>query len=759
MKFAIIFLLMISTCAYSQKVIINGQVKNSETSAPLPYVNIQINNTNYGTISNLEGQFKIILDPEIYNLTFSLIGYTSEIRSVNSTQTVEISLDQIAYQMGEVTANSLTWAEKFILDAIATIRERQKELHFYNADAYSKTTFTNKKNEIMGLIEAISRIQFLEPDLHKEKLSVFKISPHMKNLPYRVVAVNQSINLMNQSSKIWNFLIISPLNDNALQYYDVSYKRKTRINNDTVVVLGILPKKNNIPLFEGELYFIMDTHQLIEADLRGNQQVQDATFDSLKLYQKYSLKDSVFNLPVFTSFSLNMNLMGINTKYKQEYTFANYSINKENDKPFITEDNSVVEEPNLNVNLDFKRDELFKVPLTSAEEEFNKKMVELFINAPFYKKVFLYLITNLLPFIADQPSDIGGLKFSKFSNIYRFNKVESHFIGFEYTIFNNDLINLYSKAGYAVGANEFEFDFNLRWKRLLFSLHNKITNLGEFKYVRSGQTIDALFYHIDNLNYYKSTGAELKYIIPLFNKLSITPFVQYEKQTPLANSTEFSLFKRSERFKDNFRIPEYFNNKLGMKIEYIENAEYWGIEKHLIRGQSFTNIFATVESGAKKILHSTENTTEWNFEIARYQEIYNPITLELQFGLRFLNGSKYINKMRFINKLETFESQRNSLTLFTLNNYDFYLKDILLIKSEMIFCSFPQFLGLRISLGGYYTFLRPLDSVGLNSAFQPLTSNFHEYGLALKGISLLNIYFLKNNFYPADLYIRLHFAF
>jgi len=760
MKNAVLFLFIIfSSVVFSQKIIISGLVKDSETGARLPYVSIQVKNTNYGTITNSDGQFKIILDPGIYDLNFSLIGYSSKTLSINSTQTIEVTLNQIPYQMGEVTANSLTWAEQFILDAIAAIQERRKELHFYNADAYSKTTFTMRKNEIFGLVEAISRIQFLEPDLHKEKLSVLKISPNMKNMPYRIIAVNQSINLMNQSSKIWNFLIVSPLCDNALQYYDVSFKRKTRINNDTVVVLEIIPRKKNIPLYEGELYFLMDTHRLIEADLRGNQQVKDATFDSLKLYQKYSLKDSVFNLPSFTKFSLSMNLMMFQIKYKQEYTFANYTINKVNDKPFITEDNSLVEEPNLNISYDFKRDELFKVPLTVEEEKFNKKMEDMFVNAPLYRKVLFYLLRDFFPLITDQPSEIGGLRFSNLSNIYHFNKVEGHFAGLEYTIFNNEEINLYSKAGYAFGANEFEFDLNFRWKRFSLSIHNNITNLGEFEYVRTIHTIDALFNHEDDLNYFRSTGVEVKYTLPLSGKLSVTPFIHFEKQNPIANSTEFSFFARDGRFKDNFQIPEYSNNKLGIKLEYIENVEFWGVDRQIFHGQSFTNIFASVESGSKKILNSTENTTEWNLEIARYQEIFDPVNLKLQFGLRSLNGSEYINKMHFINESETFESQRNSLTFYTLYNYDFYLKDFLWIKSDITLFSFPQIFWFRMSLGGYYAFLRPMNTVNLNSTIQPLTSNFHEYGLSLKGVSMINIYFLKNNLYPHDLFVKLDFSF
>ncbi len=759
MKYFIVLLLAIFTSIGNcQKIIITGSVKDSETGIPLPYVNIQVMNTNIGTVSNLDGQFKITLENGAGSLTFSLMGYASQTISLSFPQIVDVKLRPVAYEMHEVTANSLTWAEQYILESIELTNEKTKDLHFYNADAYSKTTFFMKVNEIAGLAEAISKVQFLEPDLHNEKLSVLKVSPNMKNMPYRVIAVNQTINLMNHTSKIWNFSIISPLTDNSLQYYDVSFKRKTRIDNDTVVVLNISPKKNNIPLFEGDLYFIMNSHQLIEADLRGNQLVKDATFDSLKLFQRYSFKDSTFNLPVFTKFSLNMNVMGAKFKLKQEYTFTNYSINKESDKPYISKELSLIEEPNLDVSLDFKRDEMFKVPLTEAEEKFNKKMDSLFVNAPIIKKAIFYTIMNFVPLIIDEQSDFGGLKFSRFSNIYHYNKAESHYLGYEYTFLNNDIANLYLRAGYAFGAKELEFDFKFHWRQLSFSIWNNITNLGRYEYARTLHTIDALFSHEDNLNFFKIYGGEIKYTLPLSGGLSITSFIHYEKQNSVNNSTEFSFFKSGELFKENFQIPGYSDNKLGLKITYAENPEFWGMDKLIFHGQSFLNIYASVESGNKNLLNSTLNSTEWNVEIARYQEIFDPMNLIFQCGIRFINNGEYINNMRFVNSTETFQSQRNALTFYTLDDYQYYLKDFIMIKADMTLFSFPEFSGFRILFGGYYTFLKPLDPVNLNIIFNPLTSDFQEYGVSLKGIYMMNLYFLKNNINPKDIYVRLDFS-
>ena len=49
-----------------------------------------------------------------------------------------------------------------------------------------------------------------------------------------------------------------------------------------------------------------------------------------------------------------------------------------------------------------------------------------------------------------------------------------------------------------------------------------------------------------------------------------------------------------------------------------------------------------------------------------------------------------------------------------------------------------------MSVGSKIAFLRPLDEIELNE-FKPLEQDLWEYGISVKGISLLSLYFMKNN--------------
>ncbi|MBN1348933.1 TonB-dependent receptor [candidate division KSB1 bacterium] len=54
---------------------IAGNVYDEQTMEPLPYVNISIMKTQYGTTSNVKGHYELKLSPGSYELMFSMIGY------------------------------------------------------------------------------------------------------------------------------------------------------------------------------------------------------------------------------------------------------------------------------------------------------------------------------------------------------------------------------------------------------------------------------------------------------------------------------------------------------------------------------------------------------------------------------------------------------------------------------------------------------------------------------------------------------------
>lgn len=76
-----LIVLFISLTAYSQEKKVSGKVWHIETNAPLPYVNIGIENKTVGTVSNNNGVFELLLNDKVTSkdtVYFSYIGFNTK---------------------------------------------------------------------------------------------------------------------------------------------------------------------------------------------------------------------------------------------------------------------------------------------------------------------------------------------------------------------------------------------------------------------------------------------------------------------------------------------------------------------------------------------------------------------------------------------------------------------------------------------------------------------------------------------------------
>jgi hypothetical protein len=98
---------------YSQDKTIEGEVLNAEMDTPLAYVNIGIANKNIGTVSNVNGKFRLKLNDQISNhdiIIFSHIGFTSKevIISNLTSKSIIVLLDPKTSDLNEVIVKAKT---------------------------------------------------------------------------------------------------------------------------------------------------------------------------------------------------------------------------------------------------------------------------------------------------------------------------------------------------------------------------------------------------------------------------------------------------------------------------------------------------------------------------------------------------------------------------------------------------------------------------------------------------------------------------
>ncbi|MCF6348347.1 MAG: carboxypeptidase-like regulatory domain-containing protein [Flavobacteriaceae bacterium] len=148
-KTFLLLILFFSICVCAQEVI-TGTILNTEANIPVVYANVYISNTSIGTITNNDGQFKLVI-PEKYRnkkLLFSLLGFETQEREIVVLQkqsNIVISMSPVNELLEEV----VILARKVELDALEIV-----EKAFDNYTNFASTPYVAK-----GFIRHLERTE------------------------------------------------------------------------------------------------------------------------------------------------------------------------------------------------------------------------------------------------------------------------------------------------------------------------------------------------------------------------------------------------------------------------------------------------------------------------------------------------------------------------------------------------------------------------------------------------------------------------
>lgn len=117
----LLLFLSISSQSPGQSVV-RGIILDRENSAPIPFASLYIPGTSIGTISNNEGQFRLILPKGATQVRISCVGYKRKELSVTPDQaTYQIYLEKEEHLLNEVIISPKNYAEKLVRAAISNI--------------------------------------------------------------------------------------------------------------------------------------------------------------------------------------------------------------------------------------------------------------------------------------------------------------------------------------------------------------------------------------------------------------------------------------------------------------------------------------------------------------------------------------------------------------------------------------------------------------------------------------------------------------
>jgi hypothetical protein len=386
------------------------------------------------------------------------------------------------------------------------------------------------------------------------------------------------------------------------------------------------------------------------------------------------------------------------------------------------------------------------MPLTEKEVNYQNVVDRVFNKAPLYRRIGLFLFCDLLPLAYDRPASLGNVKILKLSNWYRFNKAEGHYFGMEYQFLNNALLSLYATGGYSLTQKSAYYNLKSRYRGFEFQIGKSIKNLGGFDYNRTSLTLAALFSHRDDLHYYHSRQYNASQTMDIFQNIHAKLGVYFEEQNPVTHITHFSLFNKDRMVVPNYGIKNYNNHRVGIELNYLGNRDFFNNRPILYHGNPFLNISIGYYVQNASILKATENRSIYHVSIRRFQPILTPMAVDFKCIWHKQDKSDFLQEFNLISRVNTIFESENDLGFYSLNDYDFIVKDYLKLQGDATLFNFPKLVTLRMSFGGLVSYTKPYGTEDMPSdRFKQLVKAFWEYGIVIKGISIINFYVISNN--------------
>ena len=386
MKFFLFFLSLSIGITSTAQNVLKGTVTN-QIGNPVPGARVFIENTTYGVITNIKGEYFIELKSrEEYPIAFRMIGMKDTTVLVNITEKITV-LNMTMYdhtkelETVEVSSKKVNVAKQVIQNMQKNRKAIANQFENYTCNTYLKTGLEKetdpeilaKKEQVDSIITGPSKMNFIEsyaltkfkvPNTYQEKIIAHhdysekstnqfsatisveideEIAPR-QFIPYNPYIFFEKIqdgdfNLyqsMVNLPKITEHPIVSPIGINAFLNYKFDLENIFYENEQKIYEIKVTPKFSTAPLFEGSL-FILDKQWVIksfELKINGTAMPFFQDFTVLQDYQKID----GFWVPVRREYiytiSEGKDLISANTRvdhsnYKFNQTFGKEDFNNE----------------------------------------------------------------------------------------------------------------------------------------------------------------------------------------------------------------------------------------------------------------------------------------------------------------------------------------------------------------------------------------------------------------------------------------------
>lgn len=314
---------------------IKGVVTDSETGDPIPYLNVYYDGKGVGTITDIDGQYTISVHPGWTKLTFSMVGYGTEVRNVSvNTKKLDVKmkpdlvLDEVIVKpKKEKYSRKNNPAVEMMKKVIAAKKLNDLGVNdFYHYNKYQKITFSlnnittdslresnlfkkypffrdqvevcevTGKNILPISVDETVTEKLYRKEPHDEKTIVKGINSTGVNelfntgdmLSTVLKDVFQDINIYQDRFRFLQYPFDSPISNAGINFYKYYIMDTVMVECEKCFHLTFVPNNSQDFGFTGHLYILADSTYRVNKCVMNLPKKTDINFvDNMIIEQKF----------------------------------------------------------------------------------------------------------------------------------------------------------------------------------------------------------------------------------------------------------------------------------------------------------------------------------------------------------------------------------------------------------------------------------------------------------------------------------------
>jgi hypothetical protein len=623
----IVFIVWLLGCLWP--LALQSQITGKVTDAggmPLPFVNIYLQDSFIGTTTNDAGNYELnISEAGTYTILFQFLGYETRTVTV-SPQDFPFQLDatllEASVSLDEVViSSSEDPAYRILRETIARRKEHLEKISAYTAQFYSRGIWRvddmpekilgqevgdfdgaldSTRTGIIYLSETISDIAFQQPDEFKETIRASKVSGNDNGFSFNS-ARDANFSFYENTVNL-NAPIVSPIADNAMNYYRYSLEGVFYEGNKLINKISVQPKRPNDRVWQGTIYIVEDDWQLYGVALETNgQAIQVPMVSKLVFKQNFKYdRETDYWIKISQTIDFGFSFFGFEGDGRFIAVYSEYDFSPAFSAAYFT--NEVLSfQPEAN-----KKDSLFwqeerPVPLTVEERDdyLRKDSIQELRKSKSYldsidrKDNRIGALDLLLGYTYRNSfrnwrlSYDGPLPGVYFNTVQGWNATAGLTFLKDYDALQTQWLYANLQAQYGFSDERMRFTgslvrrFNAKNRlQLGVSAGNSVRQFNRNEPISPlVNTVSTLFFERNFMKVYELSFVQAQYSQELFNGLRIATQLGFEKRSPLFNTTDYVVLPNDD-------VQYTSNNPLDPNF-----SETAAIEKHeLFRSQITANI-------------------------------------------------------------------------------------------------------------------------------------------------------------------------